>query len=130
MYRKTSTRQRATVAILAIAGVITNLLTVQPTSTIVYMGAATLNTTSFVLLYGLRSRWWLTPAGRAEFFAYLSFAVLAGWILVGLVWGTGWSLRNEIRDWLFLGFALATANLVYSLLAVQRREVQRPEETP
>lgn len=127
MYRKTSPKHKATIGVLALGGVALNLVTVPPTSTVVYMGLATLFTATFVGLLGVRSRWWLTPAGRAEFFAFLSFAVLAGWILSGLVWGTTWSLRNEVRDWLFMGFALATANLVITLIGVQQRELTDKE---
>lgn len=127
MYRKTSPQHKATIFVLALSGVALNYLTEPPLSIIIYIGLVFLNTFSFVTLYGFRSRWWVTPAGRAEFFAYLSFTVLSGWIFTGLAFGTTWRFRSEVRDWLFMLFALATANLVYSLLSVQRREITDKE---
>lgn len=127
MYRKTGTRHKAAVGALFVAGVVVNILLNPPSSTIIFVGAMAAFTTVFTISYGLRSRWRLTPAGRAQFWAYASFSALAIWIMIGLFTGP-WQYRNEVRDWLFLGFALGTANLVFALWSVQHRELEEPEE--
>lgn len=120
-------RHKAAVGVLFVAGVIVNILLNPPSSTIIFIGAMAAFTSIFTVSYGVRSRWRLTPAGRAQFWAYASFSTLAIWIMVGLVTGP-WQYRNEVRDWLFLGFALAAANLVFALWGVQQREIQEGGE--
>ncbi len=122
MYRKTGNRHKGTIVALFVAGVGVNILLDPPVSSIIFIGAMATFTLVFTALYGLRSRWNLTPAGRAQFWAYSSFSALAVWIMVGLITGP-WTYRNEVRDWLFLLFALGSANLLFSLWSVQHREI-------
>lgn len=129
MYRSTSFEQKLTIGGLALTGVVLNITTDWRVSSIVYTGSLAFCAFAFALFYNLRSDWHLTPAGRAQFLVQLSLGALAAWILTGLVWHD-WPWRNEVRDWLFLLFALAGANQLYVLLSVQHRELDLPPEDP
>lgn len=69
----------------------------------------------------------MTPAGRADFWMKFSFATLSLWVFTGL-WFGDWEYRREIRDWLFLGYAIASLNALFALWGVQNRELHHPDE--
>jgi hypothetical protein len=125
MYHKASPTQRGLLILLLVAGVIINLTVSTQISSLIYITVLAISSAGFAFLYGRRSRWFMTPAGRAQFWSQVSFAVLTAWILGGL-WFGQWEWRNEVRDWLFMFFALAGANSFYVLINVQHREIHQP----
>lgn len=126
MYKKTSKKHRAAIAAVAIIGAAVNLSTNTTVSTTVWIGLAGVSALIFSIMYGIRSRWTLTPAGRADFWMKFSFATLSLWIFTGL-WFGQWEYRNEVRDWLFLGYAIASLNALVVLWSVQNREIHSIE---
>lgn len=127
MYRKTSKRHKAAIVAVAIVGAAVNLTTNTTVSTTLWIGLAGASALVFAALYGFRSRWTLTPAGRADFWMKFSFATLSLWVFTGL-WFGDWEYRREIRDWLFLGYAIASLNALFALWGVQNREIQHTDE--
>lgn len=120
MYRRTSNSQRAIVASLTVLGAIASLLLPWHVTTNLYMAIAAGSILLAAVLYGTRSRWRDTLAGRTQLYLLGSFGVLATWVSVGLFTGP-WPGREEVRDWLFLALALAAINSVVTIWVVQRR---------
>lgn len=122
LHRKTSVRHKAIILTALAAGAMVNLLTDDTRiTTIVWSAVAGAFASIYSGMYMARSAWWLTPAGRAQLWVKLSFSILMIWITLGLAFGP-WPGREEVRDWLFLGFAVASGNVALTLWGVQRRE--------
>ena len=76
----------------------------------------------FTLLYGLRSRWWKTHAGRAVLYMSVALTAFSGQVGISAWTGASYLWRNEIRFVLYFGLAVTLANLIRTLVQEQRKD--------
>ncbi|WLP90267.1 hypothetical protein [Gordonia sp. NB41Y] len=76
----------------------------------------------FTLLYGLRSHWTATHAGRAVLYMSTALTLFGAQVSVSAWSGSDYPWRNEIRWILYFALAVTLANLIRTLLREQRRD--------
>lgn len=100
-------------------------------STIVFLMATCIESGLFSLMYGLRSRWRSSDAAKAVFWIIFSYFCLSCHILVSYLWRADYSLREDIRQFLYLFLTLAGLNILLTVRRFQQftiREQRRIEE--
>lgn len=93
------------------------------TGTIVFLAVTCVESGLFSLIYGLRSAWWREPAARAIFWVVLAYFVLATQLLTMYLSPKRWWWSDDLRELLYLAFAIAGLNLVLTLTRVLGRGV-------
>ncbi|AWN04139.1 hypothetical protein KNT89_gp26 [Gordonia phage Petra] len=76
----------------------------------------------FSLLYGFRSRWSRTHAGRAVLYLAVALTLFAGQVGISAWTGSAYLWRNEIRFVLYFALAVTVANLIWTLLIEQAKD--------
>jgi hypothetical protein len=113
---------RGTMVINAVAAAIGIGLVIQTddprTGTIVFLAVTCVESGVFSLIYGLRSAWWREPAARAIFWVVLAYFVLALQLLTLYIWPVRFWWTDDLRELLYLAFAVAGLNLVLTLVRV------------
>lgn len=116
---------RGIVAINSVAAVIGVCLVIAidspRTGTIVFLAVTSFESSTFCLVYGLRSAWWREPAARAVFWAVLAYAGLSSLLLLGFLRPYRYSWFDDLRELLYLGLAIAGLNLCLTLTRVLGR---------
>lgn len=77
---------------------------------------------AFVALYGARSRWRITTAGRSVMYAMTALSLFATQVSVSAWLGSSYTGRDEIRFLLYWFLAVTLVNLVVTLLREQRAD--------
>lgn len=116
---------RGTVIINSVAAVIgiclVTLIQSPRTGTIVFLAVTSFESSTFSLVYGLRSAWWREPAARAIFWVVLAYAGLSTVLLVGFLFPYRFDWFDDVRELLYLGLAIAGLNLCLTLTRVLGR---------
>ncbi len=74
---------------------------------------------AFVSMYGFRSYWRTTIAGRALMYITLSLALMTSQVSVSLMTESDYPFRDEVRLVLYSTLALTLLNLLWTLWIVQ-----------
>lgn len=77
---------------------------------------------AFTILYGVRSQWWRTHAGRAVFYLSTALALFSGQVGISAWTGSSYLWRNEIRFVLYFTLAVTVVNLIWTLLLEQAKD--------
>lgn len=75
---------------------------------------------TFAVLYGTRSRWSLLVAGRSLLYVIAALSLVLVQNAAGAYFGLAYPGRDLIRLALYGGLLLTLANMVRTLLAIQR----------
>lgn len=88
--------------------------------------------TTFAVLYGTRSRWRATPAGRVTFgFMTVVASIMISAILFGLLWPEGYERqRLVVRVALYGALAGAIVHYIVVLLRAQRADRRERRQRP
>lgn len=113
------TRRNNAVALVTIAllGLVTVLSVDNArTGTYVFLTVTTVQAWSFTLFYGFVSTWRATAAARALFWIVLTYALVTTHVLITALtrYRPDWS--DDLRQFLYLGLALAGMNLILTTL--------------
>ncbi|AOE44302.1 membrane protein [Gordonia phage Eyre] len=76
----------------------------------------------FTIVYGTRSQWWRTHAGRAVLYLSTALTLFAGQVGISAWTGSSYLWRNEIRFVLYFLLAATLANLIWTLLIEQAKD--------
>lgn len=121
------TTPRGTFILNALATLIGLFLVIQTddprTGTMVFLAVTCAESGIFSLIYGLRSAWWREPAARAIFWVVLAYFLLATQLLTMYLSPKRWWWSDDLRELLYLAFAVAGLNLVLTLTRVLGRGV-------
>lgn len=101
-------------------------------ATIIFLLATCVESGLFSLMYGLRSQWRSSDAAKAVFWIIFSYFTLSCHILVSYFWRSDYSLREDIRQFLYLFLTLAGLNILLTVRRLQQytaREKQRVEDS-
>ena len=112
---------RAFIAAMATVGLVA--LVLMPDSEVVatgFLAAIAVFGWLFVAVYGLRSAWRATAAGRGVMRLMLCLTVICTQGLATILTDYSYPGRDVVRPLLLLGIALATADLFLTLIRVQR----------
>ena len=93
------------------------------TGTIVFLAVTSFESSTFCIVYGLRSAWWKEPAARAVFWAILAYAGLSSLLLLGFLRPYRYAWFDDLRELLYLGLAIAGLNLCLTLTRVLGRRM-------
>lgn len=77
---------------------------------------------AFTILYGFRSQWWRTHAGRAVFYLSTALTLFSGQVGISAWTGSSYLWRNEIRFVLYFTLAMTVVNLIWTLLIEQAKD--------
>lgn len=70
----------------------------------------------FTIIYGSFFRWWLTRAGRAVFFVFVSMSLLMGLITAAHVSGGDYVFRDLLRVVVYVLLPVSMSYMFYALL--------------
>lgn len=122
----TSHGNRIIIAVAGLAGLLTvTLIDSARTGTIVFLVVTAIESGVFSLIYGLRSDWRNEPAARAVFWIVLAYFGVAAHLVTMYAWPIRFWWTDDLREFLYLGLALAGLNLVLVLTRVLGRRVYR-----
>lgn len=93
------------------------------TGTTLFLAVTCAESGIFSLVYGLRSAWWREAAARAIFWVVLAYFLLSGQLLHMYLSTHRWWWSDDLREILYMGFAIAGLNLVLTLTRVLGRGV-------
>jgi hypothetical protein len=88
------------------------------TGTVVFLAVTAVESGVFSFIYGLRSAWWRTEAARAIFWVVFAYFALSTELLIGFLRPYRYAWFDDMRELLYLGFAIAGLNLVLVLARV------------
>ncbi|WP_378735429.1 hypothetical protein [Nocardia brasiliensis] len=112
---------RAAVVVVAAVGLLAFLLIPDREAVAsTYLGAIAVLGWSFVGIYGFRSAWRSTAAGRGVMRLVLCLAVICTQGLITILTDYSYPGREVIRPLLLLGIALAILDLLLTLVRLQR----------
>ncbi|WP_342800960.1 hypothetical protein [Nocardia sp. No.11] len=112
---------RAAVVVAALAGLIAFLLVPDREALATgFLGAIGALGWAFVAVYGIRSNWRSTAAGRGVMRLVLCLTVICTQGMVTILTDYSYPGREVIRPLLLLGIALAILDLLLTLVRVQR----------
>lgn len=112
------------IAASALCGLILILLVDNPrTGTIVFLAVTAVESGVFALVYGLRSDWRRADAARAVFWAVFTYFWVAAQLLTMYIWPQRFWWTYDLRELLYLAFALAGLNLVLTMVRLLGRRV-------
>ena len=80
---------------------------------------------AFTLLYGLRSAWRATHAGRALFWLSASLSGILTLYALAVLWGPDYAFREEARFLLSITVLINIYRMLWVLLRAQRRDRSR-----
>ncbi|MGH2360475.1 MAG: putative phage holin [bacterium] len=104
-------------AIFTLIGILTALFVRDPRSgTYVFLGVTAAEAWTFTLFYGLASTWRVTAAARALFWIVFSYALLSTHLLVTVLFHFRPTWNQSVRQFLYLGLALAGMNSILTTL--------------
>lgn len=113
-------RHRAVMALAATAGIVASIvIDDRKTAALVFLGAVFVFGAYFIVSYGFWSNWRATIVGRAMFWLATSFFSLVAWLMIGWV-APGFPFRDDIRELLYLFFALMFLQMDLTLRSVQK----------
>lgn len=122
MYSRAGKASRAVLFLSMAVGVfLMFLIQERRVALLLFIGVTWAETTFFVVMYGLRSNWRETAGGRALLWWSFSFWTLMTWILIGVVLRSDFPFKDDIREFLYMGFAVGLLNLNLTLLRIQRK---------
>lgn len=96
------------------------------TGTVVFLAVTAFESSTFSLVYGLRTAWWKVPAARAIFWVVLAYAALSTELLLGFLFPYRFWWFAGLRELLYLGLAVAGLNLCLTLTRVLGRDGMWP----
>lgn len=112
---------RAAVALAAVAGLLAFLFVPDREALATgFLGAIAVLGWTFVAIYGIRSNWRSTAAGRGVMRLVLCLTVICTQGLVTVLTDYSYPGREVIRPLLLLGIALAILDLLLTLVRLQR----------
>lgn len=91
--------------------------------TVIFLAVTCAESGVFSLIYGLRSSWWKVDAARAIFWVVLAYFALSGQLLHMYLSPHRWWWSDDLRELLYMAFAIAGLNLVLTLTRVLGRGV-------
>lgn len=104
-------------AIFALIGLVTVLsIDNARTGTYIFLIVTTVQAWSFTLFYGFVSTWRATAAARALFWIEFAYALVSTHILITTLTGYRPDWADDLRQFLYLGLALAAMNLILTTL--------------
>lgn len=104
-------------AIFALIGLVTVLsIDNARTGTYIFLTVTTVQAWSFTLFYGFASTWRATAAARALFWIVFAYALVTTHILITALTGYRPDWADDLRQFLYLGLALAAMNLILTTL--------------
>lgn len=108
---------------LAVVGLVLAITIDSPrTGTVIFLAVTAFESTTFSIVFGLRTAWWRVPAARAIFWVILAYAALSSLLLLGFLRPYQFWWFGELRQLLYLGLAVAGLNLCLTLTRVLGRE--------
>jgi hypothetical protein len=127
MLGKLFTTQRGTTLINTAAAVLGIYLVIVIDSprvgTILFLIVTCVESGVFSLIYGLRSAWWRVPAARAIFWVVLAYFFMSAQLIHMYLTPRRWWWSDDLRELLYMAFAIAGLNLVLTLTRVLGRAV-------
>lgn len=127
MLGKLFTTQRGTTLINTAAAVFGIYLVIVIDSprvgTILFLTVTCIESGVFSLIYGLRSAWWRVPAARAIFWVVLAYFFMSAQLIQMYLSPRRWWWSDDLRELLYMVFAIAGLNLVLTLTRVLGRAV-------
>lgn len=121
---KTRRGHDAILTAAALCGLVMILTVDSPrTGTIVFLAVTAVESGVFSLVYGLRSDWRTQAAARAVFWAVFAYFWVATQLLTMYIWPQRFWWTYDLRELLYLAFALAGLNLVLTMMRLLGRRV-------
>lgn len=89
-------------------------------ATVVFLLATCIESGLFSLFYGMRSQWRSSDAAKAVFWIIFSYFTLSCHVLVSYFWRADYSLREDIRQFLYLFMTIAGLNILLTVRRIQQ----------
>lgn len=85
---------------------------------ILMLAVTTVESGLFTLIFGIRGRWQQSDAARAVFWFMLAYFGVAGHALTLYLWPQRYWWSDDLRELLYMGLAIAGANLLLTMMRV------------